>query len=181
MYDFELEANSSNSNKQIQQEQANMILQLTSNPMDLQLGIVSIANRYEALKNMLKVNGIKAVSKYTTLPQGAALQLTPLEFVDRILAGMDVPLNPTMDLASIAALMEAFFTDEELNGQFGPNELAVLNVKMNEIQQFQAAMQQQAATAAVASQQNMNTQASMQPGNMQGVAVNQEPQQGEGG
>lgn len=181
MYDFELDANSANSNKQIQQEQANMIYQLTSNPMDLQLGIVSVANRYEALVNMLKVNGVKSVSKYATKPQSAGVALSPLEFVDRILAGVDVPLNPTMDLAGYLALMQHIMEEEELNGQLDQTHLAVLQAKGAEVEQFMAAMQQQAATAAVASQQALNTQASMQPGNMQEVAVNQPAPEGEGG
>jgi len=181
MYDFELEANSANSNKQIQQEQANMIYQLTSNPMDLQLGIVSVANRYEALVNMLKVNGVKSVSKYATKPQGASINLTPLEFWDRILAGIDVQLSPTMDFAGYVALAQEIMESEELNGQLGQVHIAVLQAKMNEVEQFMAAMQQQQATAAVAQQQNLNTQASMQPGNLQGVSVTQEPAPGEGG
>lgn len=181
MYDFELDANSANSNKQVQIEQANMIYQATSNPIDLQLGIVTPSNRYEAIINMLKVNGVKAVAKFTTKPANHMLMFSPLEIADRLLMGVDVPLNPMMDLQGFITLVEEFSTNDELNGQFGPTHMAVLIAKGKEAGQMLQALQQQQAQVAVQQQQNMNTQASMVPGNMQQPGITQTPPPGEGG
>ncbi len=181
MYDFELDANSSNSNKQVQIEQANMAYQLTSNPLDMQLGIVTPSNRYEAILNMLKVNGFKAACKFITRPAQYSIMYTPIEIADRILSGVDVPLDPTLDWGGFLKLVEEFQSDDELNGQVDAMGMAALMSKAQEAQQLVQAMQQAGANANVASQQNMNTQASMVPGNMQPVAVTQPPPPGEGG
>lgn len=185
MYDFELDANSANSNKQVQVEQANMVYQLTSNPVDLQLGIVTPANRYEALVNMLKVNGIKSVAKYATKPANAMFNPAPIEILDRILAGIDVPFNPTMDMAGFIALAQEFLENEDLNGQFGPHHMSVIAAKVQEAEQFMAALQQAQATAAVGQQQQANTMASQQPGGSPQqsapISVMQDPTDGQGG
>lgn len=181
MYDFELEANSANSNKQIQVEQANMLYQMTQNPIDLQLGIVTPTNRYEALVYQLKVNGIKDVSKFTNKPQGAPLQFTPLEIADRILAGIDVQLSPTQDIPGFIQLVQAMAEDDAIVGQFSPHQFAVLIGKAQEAEQMLQAIQSAQGSQMAANQQQMNTQAAMQPGNMQEVSANQAPPPGEGG
>jgi hypothetical protein len=180
-YDFELEANSANSNKQIQVEQANMIVQMTGNPLDLQLGIVTPLERYEALAYQLKVNGIKDIAKFIKKPQGAVHQFTPLEIADRILAGMDVKLDPTQDLDGFIAMVQEAMDDDQINGQFNQHQLAVLQAKGREAQGLQQAMKQAQAQQAAAQQQQMNTMASMTPSNIQPVNVFQQPGQGEGG
>lgn len=181
MYDFELDANSANSNAQVQKEQAQMIYQMSGNPLDLQLGVITAANRYEALINMLKVNGVKAVAKFTSKPANYALSFSPVEMADRLLMGIDVPLNPTMDLQGFIALVQEFEKNDELNGQFGANHMAALTGKAQEAQQMLQAMQQQQAQVAAAQQMNMNTQASQVPGNMQQPSISTPPQAGEGG
>lgn len=180
-YDFELEGNSANSNKQIQVEQANLLYQVTGDPINLQLGITTPSNRYEALVNMLKINGIKAVGKYATKPQGYGLSLSPVEIADRLLAGVEVQFSPTMDLQGFIALVEEFMQSEDLNGQLGPQHLAVLRGKAQEAQALIDAVQQQQATAAVQQQQLANTQASQTPGNVLPMSVEQQPRQGMGG
>lgn len=181
MYDFELEANSANSNKQVQIEQANMIYQATSNPLDLQLGIVSPSNRFEAIINMLKVNGVKDVAKYATKPQGHMINLTPIEIADRLLRGIDVRLNPTMDLEGFLNFVEEILGNDELLGQFSEDHVKALVMKAQEAQGLMQAMQSMQNNALVAQQQNMNTQASMVPGNMQQPMISQPAPQGEGG
>ena len=180
MYDFELEGNSANSNKQITVEQANMIYQLTQNPIDLQLGLVTPAERYEAIANQLKVNGIKSVSKYVRKPDQAPIKFSPLEIVNRCMAGIDTPLDPTQDLQGFLMLAEEIMRDDELLGQFSPAEASVLAAKQQEAQGLLEAMQAAQQQAAAAMQQHMNTQAAMQPANMQPVGITQAPAQGEG-
>jgi hypothetical protein len=181
MYDFELEANSANSNKQVQVEQANMVVQMTSNPIDLQLGIVTASERYEALAYQLKVNGIRNVAKFLRKPNNANPHYSPIEIADRLLAGMDVVLDPTQDLQGFIALVQHIMEEDDMNGQFDHFQLAILMHKAQEAQGMLAAMKQAQAQAAAAQQQQMNTMASMTPQNMQPVNVYQQPAQGEGG
>lgn len=180
-YDFELEANSANSNKSIQVEQANMIYQMTANPIDLQLGLISPAERYEALALQLKVNGIKDVSKFIRKPANAGLLFQPVEIADRILAGIDFKFDPTQDLAGFVALVQEMLSSDELSGQFGSHQMAALAAKAEEAQAMIQALEQAAAQQQAISQQQMNVAASQMPANNQPVAVNQAPPQGEGG
>lgn len=181
MYDFEIEANSANSNKQIQIEQANMIYQATQNPIDLQLGLVTPAERYEAIANMLKVNGVKAVSKFVRKPDQAPIKFAPMEIANRALAGIDTPLDPTQDLQGFLSVVNEILSDEALAGQFGPAELSVLAAKAQEAQALMGALQAAQQQQQAASQQAMNSMAAQVPGNMQQVNVSQPPAQGEGG
>jgi hypothetical protein len=181
MYDFELEANSVNSNKQVQSEQANMLVQITGNPLDLQLGIVTPLERYEALSYQMKVAGIKDVSKFLRKPDQQAHKFTPLEIADRTLAGMDVKLDPTQDFQGFIAVVQEILDDDSMNGQFDHFHINALVAKAKEAQALQSAMKQAQAQAAAAQQQQMNTMASMTPSNMQPVNVYQQPGQGEGG
>lgn len=180
-FDFELEANSANSNKQVQVETANMIYQLTSNPVDLQLGLVTPLERYEAIRNQLVVNGIKDVSKYLRKPQGQSRVLTPLEIANRVLHGLQVDLLPTEDLQGFMNLVQHMMSDDMILGQFGPHEVAALVAKSQEAQAMMQAMQAAQNQQAAAAQQSLNSQAAMQPANSQPVAVRQQPPAGEGG
>lgn len=174
MYDFELEANSANSNKQVQIQTANLIYQVTSNPLDLQLGLISPLERYEAIKNMLKVNGIKDVGRYIRKPDGITRQFTPIEIADRILRGMDVPLDPTQDLQGFVALVQEMLNSDEILGQFGEYEVAALTSKASEAQRLLQAMQQQAQQQAAAAQMQANSLASQTPGaSMQAQPINE--------
>ncbi len=181
LFDFEIEANSANSNKTIQIEQANMIVQATGNPLDLQLGLISPLERYEALANWFRVNGIKDVSRYLRKPDGAGHKFTPLEIADRVLAGMDVNLDPTQDLEGFIKLVVEIFENDEMNGQFDHTHLAALGDKAKQAQGLLAAIKQQEAQQMASQQQQMNAQAAAMPANVQPVNVYQQPAQGEGG
>jgi len=175
LFDFELEGNSANSNKQILLEQANLMYQITGNPIDLQLGIVSPRERYEAIKRLLKVNGIKDVSKFVREPSQVPTLFSPQEIADRILSGVDVPLDPTQDLQGFVTLVETIVANDELNGQFDQNELAALVAKAQEAGALMQAIQAQQAQTAAIQQQQLNAQATQTPGNMQAVGVTQAP------
>lgn len=181
MYDFELDPNSANSNKQIQLESANLIMQATQNPIDLQLGIVTPANRYEALLHWYKVNGIKQVSKFISKPADHMINFSPIEMADRLLRGIDIPLNPMMDLEGFVTWVESAMNDDEIMGQFSPIEAAILQAKAREAVAMLEAVQAAQANVAVQQQQLQNTQASQMPGNVVPMAVQQRPAAGEGG
>lgn len=175
LYDFEVEGNSANSNKQIQIEQANLLYQISGDPMNLQLGIVSPKERYEAAKRLLKVNGVKDVSKFIRKPSQIPTLFSPQEIADRVLSGIDVPLDPTQDLQGFITFVENILKNDELLGQFDQNEVAALVGKAQEAGAMLQALQQQQAQAAAVQQQQLNSQATQMPGNMQAVGVQQAP------
>lgn len=181
LYDFEVEANSANSNKTVLVEQANMVVQMTGNPIDLQLGIVTPLERYEALAFQLRANDIKNIAKFLRKPNKIQHMYTPQEIADRLLAGMDVQLDPTQDLQGFIAYVQEVMDDPQLNGQFSQHQLIVLIAKAKEAQGLQQALKQQQAQTAAANQQQMNANISMNPSNIQPVNVYQQPKPGEGG
>lgn len=158
MYDFELEPNSVNSNKQVQIEVSDIVLQMTGNPLDLQLGLVSTRNRYEALKNSMAQRGIKDFSRFLTKPANVPVVFTPEEVCNRILHGIDTALDPSQDLAGIIAYVQHILSDDQLLGQFNQQQVITLVTKMQEASGLQQAMEQAAAQQANRMQQQVNTQ-----------------------
>lgn len=167
MYDFELDSNSSNSNPQIQQEKAAQLVQITSNPLYLQIGIVSPINVYEALKNQLQVNGIRNVSRYITKPQGQTRRYTPEDILKAILAGVDLPLDPTQDLEGIINFLGGQVLDnDDIMGQLSEEQAMAVAAKLQEAQQLLDALEQQRAQ--VRNQQQVATNS--QIGSLQSTA-----------
>lgn len=158
-YDFELEPNSSNSNKQVQLDSAQQVLQLTSNPLDIQLGIVGSQERYEAIKNYLQTLGVKDYSKYLRKPANQARIFTPLEIANRILAGIDIPLDPTQDLQGFIDLFDYFMQHDDVLGQINQEQTVSLAKKAAEARQMLQALQAVAAQQANTSQMQINSRA----------------------
>lgn len=169
MYDFELEANSANSNKQIQVEAANLVYQLTSNPIDLQLGLITPTERYNAVVNLLKVNGFKDFSKYVRKPDASTPRYTPVELANRVLAGFPVELDPTQDLQGFVNFVTNILETDELLGQFDQTQVAALVSYMQQAQATMQALAQAQAQQAAVQQQQLAMRAANQPGNMQPV------------
>ena len=157
-FDFEIDGNSANTNKLVQVEQADITFQISQNPILLQMGIVNSLNIYNAAKEVLKVRGIKQVSKYLTRPDQIARVFTPIEIMNRLLSGIDVPLDPTQDLTGFITLVAEVLRDDETLGQFSQPEVAALIQKRNEAAQLQKALQAAEAQAANIQQQQINTQ-----------------------
>lgn len=150
-FDFEISPNSSHSNPAVQQQVADEILQLTSNPLDIQLGSITPGNRYEALKNAMVARGVKDYGRYITKPQGHARVFTPIEEANRLLAGMDVPLLPDSDHEGFIQWWEMAKGDDQILGQFNEEQTLLLEAHaMKHAQMLQAlqAMQAQQANAA---------------------------------
>jgi len=158
MFDFEIEANSINSNRQIMIQQADVAFQLTMNPIMLQLGIVNPLNVYNAAKNTLQVRGIKEITKFLTKPAEIVRVFTPMEIGDRILSGIDVQLDPTQDLQGFIDFVDDIEGNDEALGQHSPPEAAALFAKRQEAQQMLQAVQQVAAQQANIQQQQVNQQ-----------------------
>jgi hypothetical protein len=91
--DFELTANSINSNKAIERETAQMLLQQLANPVALQTGITNAENLYAAFKNLLQKFEIKDIDAYITKPQDSPdSPYDAKEEINMIIAGVKPPL-----------------------------------------------------------------------------------------
>ena len=160
-YDFEFEPNSASSNPSIRLDSASQIMQLTSNPLDIQLGIITPLQRYEALKNYLVALGIKDYGKFLQKPQMERI-FTPEELANIILAGVDMPLNPNMDLQGFIMYVEELIKHDETLGQFTQEAAMALKAKQVEAQQMAQALQEMAAQQANSQQMQRNAQQSIQ-------------------
>lgn len=66
--DYDLSGNSATSNKAVQRETAQMILQTIANPIFLQAGLTNAGNLYQAARNMLVKSEVKNIDAYLTKP-----------------------------------------------------------------------------------------------------------------
>lgn len=155
-FDFELEPNSANSNAGIRQQVAMSIIQLTSNPLDIQLGIITPLQRYESLKNYLIAMGVKDYGKYLQKPPQQMRVFTPEELANRILAGVDTMLTPEQDLQGFVAYVDQVVKDDELLGQFGQEQAIALVKKQQEAMQMMQALKAMQAQQANAGQMRKN-------------------------
>lgn len=162
MFDFELEGSSANSNKQVQMDTAQQLYQLTANPLDIQLGIITPIERYEAIKHYLQSLGVKNFSKYIRKPNGGTRLFTPEEIANRVLAGVDVQLGPEQDLQGFVNYVQHIIDEDDLLGQFNKQQAIALASKMQEAQQMLQALQEVAAQQANASQMQQNAAQSQQ-------------------
>lgn len=167
--DFDLSANSGNSNKSVQVEIGQLLYQLTGNSMDIQMGLVTADNRYAAVKFYLNALGVKDVHRFYNRPQGYAYILSPQEEFMRVLRGEQVPVDPRSDHQAFIA-----FTQTVLDQQADPNQdpgafrmseeqrsNVVRQAKMHE--ELMQAMQAQQAQAANMQQMQINSGAAQVP------------------
>lgn len=155
-FDFEISASSASSNKQIQLEVAREVLTLTSNPLDIQLGIITAANRYEALKNYLQVMGVKDFSRFVNAAMENKITITPEEEAGRVLAGIPVRVTPEMDHEGFLAYFQEIYDNDELLGQFNEQQTLALANQAQQHKQALQALQQMAAQQANAQQMRIN-------------------------
>jgi hypothetical protein len=165
-FDFELESNSASSNKLIQIETANSVLQLVLNPLLIQMGVVSSAGIYNAVRDKMKVEGIRDFSRYITKPQGYTESLTPEEIANRALAGIDVKLGPQADLPGFIEYVQYIVDNDELLGQFNEEQTIKLVMKQREAQAMLEAIQQQQAQQANNQQVQINSAMAQAPSPM---------------
>jgi hypothetical protein len=156
-YDFEIDANSAVSNPMIKVDNAQQILQLTANPIDIQLGIITPSTRYEAVKNYLQALGIRDVSHYVSKPQQYSLRLSPQEEIQRLFTGYAVPVQLTDDHEGFIEYANQLLQKEDMVSQL--TEMQVVAVKRQMQMHIQAleALQQQQAQQANAQQQQINS------------------------
>lgn len=155
-FDIEVSPNSSTSNPGVLQDNAQQIMQMTSNPLAIQMGCVGPGQFYEAMRNYYQALGVKDYGKYLLKPQGYERTLTPEEEANRILSGQEVPVTPNMDHAGFIQFFQMFHDDDELAGQFPVEALALLKIQAIKHQRMMEALQSQQAQQANISQMNMN-------------------------
>lgn len=157
MFDFILEPNSAQSNKQMMVDTAQQVYQMTGNPIDLQLGIVTPVERYEALKNLLQQMGVKDFSRFVRKPEGG-VKWTPEQLTNLILSGAEVKMDPTQDLQGFIDFVNHIFEHDELLGQFEKEQVMLLAEKMQEASSLLESLMNQKAQVANLQQQQMNSQ-----------------------
>jgi hypothetical protein len=161
-FDIEVSPNTASSNQGIQQQNAQEILGLVSNPLAIQLGIVTPAQFYEAYKNRLQSLGIKDYGRFIQKPQGPTRLFTPEEEANRLLRGIDVPVTPEMDHEGFINYFKMIEGDDELLGQFNEEQTIALAKQAMKHAQMMKALQEMAAQQANASQMQRNAAMSQQ-------------------
>ncbi len=161
-YDFEISPNTTDSNPQIQMQTAQEILQLVLNPLAMQMGIVAPGNVYEAYKQMFKAKGVKDFGRYITKPADYTYLPTPMEEINRILRGIEVPVLPQSDHEGYLTVFEEILGSDELLGQFDEQAAVMLAVQAKKHEEMMAALQAQQAQVANMNQMQQNAAASAQ-------------------
>lgn len=161
-YDIEVSPNTASSNKQIQQDIANQIMQLTANPLDIQLQIVDAGARYEALKNMYQSLGVKDYGRYVKKPQNYVRQYSPEESANRVLRGENCAVLPSDDHQGFLDYFEHIYKTDELLGQFSADQVMSLKKQALKHEQMLQAMKAMQGQAANAQQMQLNAQNSAQ-------------------
>jgi hypothetical protein len=155
-FDIEVSPNSASSNPQIQQAQADQVLQLVSNPLAIQMGAVGPGQFYEAMKNALVARGVRDWGRYLMKPQGYERTLTPEEEANRLLRGMDVPVTPNQDHQGFIAFVEYVKQHDDLLGQFSEDQAIQLEAQSRKHAQMAQALAQAQAQAANVAQMQRN-------------------------
>jgi hypothetical protein len=153
---------------------AQQILQITANPLDLQLQIVDSTARYNALKNYLQALGVKDYGRYIKKHEGYSTRLTPEEEANRLLAGISVPITPEMDHDGFINFVDMIIDNDDLLGQFNEQQTIQLELQKRKHVQMKQAIAFAQAQAANVAQQQMNTQMAAQQapvGTAQGPAT----------
>jgi len=154
-YDFELSPNSSNTNRSIQQQDAQELLTLLLNPLLIQLGVVGAPQIYEGLRNFARSKSIRDFNRYFQKPAGYSYVPSPGEELFRLLLGYDVPISPQMDHAGFLTLFEELKGNDEMLGQYSKEAIIkVAQQAQGHEAMMQALQAQQAQTANAAQQQN---------------------------
>lgn len=158
-FDFELAANSSSSNQAIVEQRAMDALQQVMDPIAIQLQIVTPREIYEAKKNFLKARGIKDVGRFLREPVDIPRMLTPLEEMDRVVAGIEVPVLPAMDHEGFLKLAQEFEDDDQLNGQMTTEQMILIRAQAQRHAQMMQALQQLEQQQRNQQQMQINAQA----------------------
>jgi len=158
LYDFELESSSSASNRSVQVDTAVQLYQATQNVLDIQLGLITPQERFEAIKNYYQAVGIKDWSRFVRKPDGVFRKLSPIEAANMVLAGIQVRPDPTQDLEGWLAQAEYIMKDDMILGQFNQDQVRMLQTWAQETAKMIEVLQATAAQNANVTQMQNNAQ-----------------------
>lgn len=166
--DFDISANSSNSNKAVQTEVGQFLMTMTQNPLFLQSGLSDVGKMYAAAKQYLNTLGVKDVHRFLNCPQGYEYTPSAQEEFQRLILGMKVPVNPGMDhekaIAFLSSILESQDQLQDPQGRLSSEQITAVQDQLKAHVQMMQAMQAQAGQQA-ANQQMYNNMAM----GMQGV------------
>lgn len=166
-YAIEVSPESSSSNPAVRMENAQQVLQLSQNPLLVQLGVVTPQNIYEAVKNYMKAIGVKEHSRFINAEFANQYVLTPKEEFERVVALTDVPVLPNGDHEGFIAFVENVFRNDDQLGELTQQQVSALQLQVSKHKQMMQAMQQMQAQQANTNQQVLNAQ--------QGAQANSNP------
>jgi hypothetical protein len=160
--DFDVSANSTNSNKAVQSEVGQFLMSLTQNQLFLQAGLSDANKMYAAARHYLSSIGVKDVHRFVNRPVGYDYMPSPQEEFQRIVMGIAVQVQPGMDHEKAIAFLSSILKsqNEQSNPEAMLNEkqkLAVQDQLKSHIQMAQA-LQQQAAQQSAMNQMHTNMQ-----------------------
>lgn len=154
--DFELNANSANSNKSVQIETSQQLMQLTMNPINIQLGISGPNEIYNAQKAYLSSLGIKNPHSFIKRPASYMINLTPEEEMNRVIRGQDVPVALNADHEGFIAFVQTLLKSQEKMQLIDEQAILALISQVRKHEEAMNALRQQQAQAAVQQQMMAN-------------------------
>ena len=151
-FDFQVMANASNVNRELDKQNAMQRLQLMLNPINLQTGIVQPINIYHGLRNVMEKEGIIDIDNYLTKPEDADKPMSFEEEVSSISQGQEPRIvmndNHEAKIAGLTAFAnEPAFLDAIERGINSPNALALLGGAVQKHTMIQEAITAQAQMA----------------------------------
>ena len=162
-YGIEVSPNTSASNPQVRLENASQVLQITQNPLYIQMGVVTPQNMYEAVNNYLKIIGVKETGKFINSGFDSQYVLTPKEEMDRVLGLGQPPVMPNADHEGFIALAQSILSNDDQLAELNDAQVAAIQVQTTKHSQMQAALAAQAAQQANLNQQVANSQNANNP------------------
>ncbi len=162
--DFDLQANTSNSNKAVQIEVNQQLVNMTMNPMNVQLGLCGPSEIYAAQKQYANSLGVKDIHRFLKKPEGYFYNLDAGEEFQRIIRGEKIQIHPAADHQAFLAFAQTFLATEadpkRLNKSLNAEQTQAVISQMKDHQKIMEAMQQAEANQAVKQQMMQNSAAS---------------------
>jgi hypothetical protein len=144
-YDFDIDANSANSNKAITREIAQQTLNLCLNPLLIQMGVVTPDNLYEAVKEWLVSMEKKDFARFITKPTDLDIFFTPEQEVQRIIKNIPVPVHPAMNHEGFINYVRMVFDNDQMIGTIDQEAAKRLAEQASAHMEMMQAMEAQAA------------------------------------
>jgi hypothetical protein len=194
--DLIISANSANSNRELEKQNAIMYSQLLLNPINIQTGIVQPNNIYHIMRNVVEKHGIQNIEDYLTMPETTQMPLGLYDEIAAVTQGL-VPRivmhdNHQAKVEGLSAFAkEPAFEEGIMNGVNSSNAPQALNIAIETHTRMMEAMNAQAQNSNVTGLQLSPTMGARMSGavggtgrplpteNQQGGEQNQPPPEGQ--